>query len=119
MKNLKTFIMTIGIINIMAGIILVAFVIMMQNLLAFFLGILYVIFGISLITGKVLGKLLYWGIIPLSVLHSNVIIMLGINKNVPIYYQVPLYAGIIIFIIPLLLVILCNLYILKSKKQRK
>ncbi len=117
MSKSKIFIMVLGILNILAGLVLVAFVIMMQNVLAFFLGVLYIIFGIALLIGKFLSKLLYWGIIPLTVLHSNIIIMLGTNKNVPEYYQTPLLMGVTIFIAPLVILILGDIYSLKIKKR--
>ncbi len=109
MSKLKLFTLILGMLNIIAGVILITFIIFMQNPLAFIMGILYIVFGGAILRNRIYKKFLLWGIIPLTVLFSVNIIMLGIDKDVPEYFQTPLYIGLLI-ILPLWLLIFGNVY---------
>lgn len=117
MNKIRLFISILGILNIIAGVVLTTFVILMQNLLAVILGILYIIFGIAMLSNKIYKKLLFGAIIPLTTLFSVSIIMLGIDKNVPEYFKIPLHLGLVI-IMPLWILIFGNVWIGKRKVEK-
>ncbi len=112
MTKLRLFTLILGILNIIAGLFLSTFVILMQNLIGLIAGIIYIIFGIAMLSNKIYKLLLFWVIIPLTILFSFSIIMSGIDKDVPEYFQTPLYIGLMI-IVPLWLLIFSNVWIIK------
>jgi len=110
MTKLKLHALILGILNIIAGLFLSTFVILMQNLIGLIAGITYIIFGIAMISNKIYKLLLFYIIIPLTILFSFSIIMSGIDKDVPEYFRTPLYIGFPI-IMPLWCLIFANIWI--------
>lgn len=109
-KNIINFFTIIlGIINIVAGLFFMLVIFLMQGFYLVLLGIPFVIFGMALLNKKVYKKLLFWGIIPITILLSFQIIMMGIAKTIPEYYKTPLWVGLII-ILPFWLVILADIF---------
>lgn len=104
MRRLKVIILSLGILNILAGGILAIFTILMQNPLSLLVGTLYIIFGISVLINKINKKILFFGIIPLTILFSLNTILLTIDRNTPKYFNIPFYTGLLI-ILPLWLLI--------------
>lgn len=109
MNRLKLFTLSLGILNIIIGIILTTFIILMQNPLGLIMGIFYVVFGFSVLINKTNRKVLFLGIIPLTILFSFNIIMSVIDKNIPEYTRTPLPICLLI-ILPLLLLITGDIY---------
>lgn len=118
MNRLKLLTSSLGILNIIIGAIFTIFIILMQNPLALIMGVLYVVFGVSLLMSRTIKKILFWGIIPLTILFSFNIIMLGVDKDIPEYSKTPLYIGLLI-IFPLWMLIVGNIYEIKREKNEK
>lgn len=116
MNRLKLFRLSLGILNILIGSILTIFIILMQNPLALVMGLLYVMFGVFLLMSRVIKRILFWGIIPLTILFSLNIIMLSIDKNIPEYAKIQLHIGLLI-ILPLWILIIGNIYEIKRKSK--
>lgn len=116
MNKPKLFAVILGISNVTAGVILATFIILMQNPLALIMGVLYVIFGIGVIINKIYKKLLFWGIIPLTILHTFSIIMMMLSNDMPEGFEIPLSIGLLI-ILPLWIVIFGNVYSWKKFKK--
>lgn len=114
MNRLKLLTLSLGILNILTGGILTIFIILMQNPLALVMGILYVVFGVSVLINKTNKKILFFGMIPLTILFSISIIMSAVDKDIPQYSKIPLHISLLI-IIPLWLLIFGNIY----KKSNK
>ena len=109
-KNILIFFTIIlGIINMIAGLFFMLVIFLMQGFYLVLLGIPFVIFGMALLNKKVYKKLLFLGIIPITILLSFQIIMMGIAKTIPEYYKTPLWVGLII-ILPFWLVILADIF---------
>ncbi len=103
----------LAVFNILIGLVLASFLVMMQNLPAFFLGVLFLIFGAALVFKKTLRMLLP-AIILLAGIYSYGIVFLGVGENIPEYYRVPLLIGIVIFIAPVWFVIFADYRISKK-----
>lgn len=116
MNKFKLFTLMLGALNIIAGVILATFVIFMQNLMALIMGVLYIIFGVAMLGNKVYKKLLFWGIIPLTVLFSFNIIMIVIDKSLPEWLQIPLYIGALI-LMPLWVLIFGDMWLIRKRQQ--
>jgi uncharacterized membrane protein HdeD (DUF308 family) len=110
MTKLRLFTLVLGILNIIAGLVLATFVILMQNLFALIAGIAYIIFGIAMLSNTIYKILLFWIIVPLTILHSFLIIMIVIDNNLPACLQIPIHVGLI-FTLPLWILIFGNIYI--------
>lgn len=112
-KILKVRTVILGVFNIVLGLFFMLIVFMMQGFFLFFFGIFFIIFGIGLFNRKIYKKLFFYGIVPGTILFSINIIMLGVAKDIPKYYQTPLSVGILI-VIPFWFVILGDFFIWKS-----
>lgn len=112
-KTIKLFAMILGISNIIGGLLFMLIIFMMQGFYLLLFGIFFIVFGISIIRNKIYSKLLILGIIPITLLFSFNIVMMGISKAVPSYYRTPLWVGLII-ILPFWLLILFDFYFLKK-----
>ena len=110
LRIMKISIYSLGIINILAGLALGIIFILMQGFYLFLFGFFYIIFGIGLMTRKFYSKLLFYGIIPVTCLFSITITMSGIDKDIPVYCQIPLKVGILL-ILPFLIICFVNVYI--------
>lgn len=117
MNKSKMFNVMLGVLNIIAGAILVTFVILMQNLMALVMGMLYIVFGVGMLGDKIYKKLLFGGIMPLTVLFSFNITMIAIDKNLPKYLQIPLYIGAII-IMPLWVLIFGDIWLIRKRRRK-
>ena len=116
MNRLKLVTLGLGILNVLAGFIMATFTILMQNLLALPLGVLYFIFGVFVFANKFKHKMLYFALVPLTTLFSFNIFMLAVDKDIPKHCQMSLPMSLII-IIPLWLLILGNIYGRKMLEQ--
>lgn len=95
----------LGILNIIVGVFTAMFIILMQNILALIMGILYIVFGIAMLNNRIYGKLLYWGILPLSILFSSSMIISSFDEHVPSYFQTPAWLSLLIIFILLLVIV--------------
>lgn len=96
MEKLEIKAIFLGVIDIVVGLCLLSTLIFLQGpSFPFILGILYLIFGYRILKHVCKFKLLFYGIIPLTILSSFMVIMLGIDKNVPEYYRISIIGQII------------------------
>lgn len=107
MGECKNSMRIIGIANIIGGICLGIVLLLLQGIFAFIVGAVFVAFGISVLAGKPHFKLLFYGMVPLTIVFSLMVIMLGISENVPEYYKTPPMVGIIL-ILPFLSICVTN-----------
>ena len=114
----RALIIVLGILNIIAGLLLAFILILMQGLGVFWVGLLYILFGIFILCKMLFMKLLLFGIIPITALFSMTIIMLGISTDVPAHYQTPLHIGIRI-ITPFWILIFANIYFFTRPKVKE
>jgi len=117
-NGLNFFTTILGIISILTGLFFMAVIFIMQGFYLVLFGILFIIFGIALLNKKVYKMLLFFGIIPITVLFSFQIIMMGISKTIPKYYHTPLGVGLII-ISPFWFVVLGSVYLWKKIRGRR
>lgn len=111
-------IILLGVIDIITSLCLLSTLIFLQGpSFPFILGILYLIFGCGILRRICKLKLLLYGIIPLTILSLLMIIMLGIDKNVPEYYRIPV-MGQIIFISIVSLICFVNVCFFTSSNIR-
>jgi len=106
----------LSIANILMGIVFMIIILLMQGVFAFLLGLLYVILGVIMLSKKSYFWVLYCGVIPITLMFSLNIIMMGVSKNIPKYYQTPLWVGIPL-LIPFWLI--CFFDIIFLNKYRK
>jgi len=108
----------LGIFNIIVGLLYALIIFLMQGLIIFLLGFVYIFFGITILNNKPNYKFLFCAVIPVTVLFSFFIIMLGIDKDIPRYTQTPLGIGIII-LIPFWLVTFVDVLFTKRSHSAK
>ena len=118
MNKLKIFLVALGIFNILLGIIFALLIFMMQGFYLLFMGCVFIIFGVGLLRGHFYKRLIFFGILPVTVIFSFQIIMMSIDKDVPSYYQTPLTAGLLI-ILPFLLVTLADIFVTRKLARLK
>jgi len=115
---INTLVITLGLLNIVAGVVLALILIMMQGVTIFLVGLVYIFYGVSLLCKNLFNKVLFFGIIPVTALFSMTIIMLGVAKNIPEYAYTPLHIGIII-ISPFWVLVLTNIYFFTRPKVKE
>ena len=103
--------------NILLGIFFILIILLMQGIFAFLLGLLYVFLGILILLRKSYFWLLFCGVIPTTLLLTLNIIMMGVNKEVPSYYQTPLWVGIPLLVPFWAICIFDTIYLLKKKSH--
>ena len=117
-RNKMIITIALSIVNIILGIIFMVVIFTMQGFYLLLLGLVYIIFGVSILIGRHSTKLLFWGIMPVTLLFSFNIIMTGIVKNMPEYFRTPLGIGILM-ILPFWLAIIGDFYLCKCNRRRK
>lgn len=107
---------TIGVLNLLVGIILVLFIIVLQGISFFVvLGILYIVLGFRILASKSFKGLFLFGIVPLTILSIFSTIILG-TKHVPEYLRMPFLMQII-FIVTFFSICLANYYFYLKKQK--
>lgn len=109
----------LGIINILAGLIMAAIFILLQGIMTFTIGFIYIIFGVTLFMKRYSFKLLFYGVVPATVLFFTNIIMLGIDKNIPEYYQTPFWLVAILVMVFSVICIVNTWFLIKTKSGEK
>ena len=105
------------VINMLAGICMMIIILLMQGIFAFLLGLVYIFIGICIFIRKSYFWLLFCGAIPITVLFSWNIIMMGVSKDVPSYYQTPLWIGVPLITFFWVICIFDTVYLLKQRKK--
>jgi len=103
MKTRK-FLTGLGMVNIGGGIFLFLIFFLLQGIFIFPLGVLFIIFGVGVIRRKFYPKLLFFGMVPVSILFFLMVIMLGTSDSVPEYYKTPLLIQIVLTL-PILFIV--------------
>lgn len=106
----------VGILNIIMGLLFMFLVVAMQGFFLCFFGFVYINLGIKILSQKAYKKLLFFGILPINILFSFSILMMGMAKDIPKYYQTPLYVGIII-ILPFWVIAFFDYLLLKNNEN--
>jgi len=106
----------LGTLNIMMGLFLMPFL-LLYGIVTFITGLLYFIFGVTVIFGKRLRKLLFYGIIPFTALHSLVVIMLSRDQDSSNYFRMTLFNALG-WILPVLFVGVLDVYFLTRSKVK-
>lgn len=116
MNKTKILRILLGIGNIFLGLVLALLLFIMQGgLAALVLGSLYIFLGITILGGRHPSKLLFYVIVPITIIFSLFILMLGIDKSIPSYAQTPLWVGLII-LLPFWVVIIGDIFFIKNRK---
>ncbi len=115
---LEVFSAVIGVVNIILGLFFMLIILMIQGFYLAFLGIPFIVFGYSLLHNKIRRKLLFIAIVPISIILSIIMMMMGISNNVPKYYYTPIWVGLII-ISPFWLAIIGNILLCVKEKNNK
>ena len=109
----------LAIVNILAGIFIMIIILLMQGIFAFLLGLIYILIGICILVKKSYFWFLLCGVIPVTLLFSLNIIMMGVSKDVPSYYQTPLFIGIPLITFFWIICILDVVYLRQKKEKKK
>ena len=119
MNKIKIFGILLGISNIILGFLLALILFIMQGgVVALVLGFLYIFLGITILCRRCYSKLLFYGVLPVTVIFSLNIIMMGIDKSIPTYYQTPIWVGIII-LVPFWAVTLADIFFIHPKIKER
>lgn len=101
---MRRFLTILGIVNISGGIFLSLVFFLFQGIFIFPLGVLFIIFGGGILRRKFYPKLLFLGMVPVSILFFLMVIMLGTSDSVPEYYKTPLLVQIVLTL-PILFIV--------------
>lgn len=104
------------IVNMLAGMLIMVIILLMQGIFTFLLGLVYISIGICILMKKSYFWLLFCGVIPVTFLFSLNIIMMGVAKDIPSYYQTPLWIGIPLVTFFWIICILDAIYLLKQRR---
>ena len=116
-NGLNFFTTILGIASIIVGLFFMLLIFLMQGTILVLLGIPFILFGITVLDKKIYGALLFL-ITPITILFSLNIIMMGIDKDIPKYYQTPIEVGLII-ISPFWFVVLGGIYLWKKNRDKE
>jgi len=112
---MRNFWVMLGIVNISVGIFLSLILVVLQGIFLFPLGVIFIIFGAGICRGKIFSKLLFFGIIPVSILFLLMVIMLGVSNDVPEYYKTPPLIQIGVML-PILFIIIADVILTHGEK---
>jgi len=116
LKKDNLFSLLLGIANIIIGFITILIIFALQGFFLAIFGIIFLIFGFGLLFRKIFKKLFLYIIIPFTVIFSFNIIMLGLDKDVPVGFQTPLWVGAII-LLPFWATLLANFFFLRKAQK--
>jgi len=100
----------IGLLDVIVGLFWMPFL-LLYGTITFVAGLLYFILGVALLFRKLYLKLLFFGVLPFTLLHTIVILVLSEVQDSSNYFRMTV-ENRIFWTIPLLLVCLLNLYCL-------
>lgn len=115
--NLNFLKTAVGIVSILAGLLLMLLFFLMQGAPLFFLGIPFILFGITVLYNKMYMPLILL-ITPIVILFSLFMMMSVIDKSIPKYAQTPVEIALGI-VAPFWFVVIGGIYLWKKQRGKK
>lgn len=106
--GLRIGIILLGTLNVLVGLFLIPFL-LLWGVIIFITGILYFVFGIAILFRRLYIKLLFYGVLPFTVLIFVDLRIMSMDQDASNYFRMT-FENYIGWILPLFIICILNIY---------